>query len=777
MRLAILAFAAGTLWVQSAAVLPPSVAYGVGGLVVGAASWLSRRTAPWLRLILCCLAAFMLGVAWAASRAEGLLSEALPLALEGQDIRITGQIDTLPQRTERGWRFEFAVDPASTVAHGIPVRLLLSLGASDLGRGDNPTETPQIDVGQRWRFDVRLKRPHGNVNPGGFDYEAWLLERGIRATGYVRPRSAVWLGAADGTLWQWIELGRSQIRQRFEQHLPEVDYPWRGVLIALAIGDQRAIPSAHWTIFNRTGTTHLNSISGLHVTLVAALFGHLLSFCWRRIPALALRWPAQQAGLLGAAAAALGYAALAGFAIPAQRTAYMLAVTALAMLARRQLAPSRILALALCCVLVLDPWAGMSAGFWLSFCAVGALLYIGGGVRAQALNWRQKLLAWQGVQWAATLASLPIVLLLFQQFSLVSPLANALAIPVVSLVVTPLALLASLLPGGALMVLAHVVLSGLMAVLGWLAVWPVWQAPAPPLWVAILAGVGVIIALLPRGVPGRYAGLALVIPALAWPPQRLPVGEARIDVLDVGQGLAVVVRTARHTLIYDPGPLYGPESDAGQRVVVPYLRHEGVDRIDMMMVTHRDSDHSGGAASVLSALPVDEVRSSVAGMAGTRCAAGQRWEWDGVVFVVLHPAEAAPTVNLKSNHLSCVLRISAGGRHVLLTADIEAEDEAHLLQAWPSALPADVLLVPHHGSRTSSTPAFLAAVGARDVIFPVGYRNRFGHPAPLVLARHVALGSRLWRTDADGCVRIHLSTDAVRLEGARAARARYWHGR
>jgi competence protein ComEC len=295
--------------------------------------------------------------------------------------------------------------------------------------------------------------------------------------------------------------------------------------------------------------------------------------------------------------------------------------------------------------------------------------------------------------------------------------------------------------------------------------------------VAVLAGVGVVLALLPWGVPGRYAGLALLVPALAWPPQRLPVGEARIDVLDVGQGLAVVVRTARHTLIYDPGPLYGPESDAGQRVVVPYLRHEGVARIDMMVVTHRDSDHAGGAASVLSALPVDEVRSSVAGMAGTRCLAGQRWQWDGVLFTVLHPADPVPTVNLKSNHLSCVLRISTGERHVLLTSDIEAEDEARLLQAWPSALPADVLLVPHHGSRTSSTPAFLSAVGARDVVFPVGYRNRFGHPAPTVLARHAALGSRLWRTDADGGVRIHLSPGAVRLTGARAERARYWHGR
>lgn len=774
MRLAILAFTLGCLFVQRCATLPPPFLYAGAGLLcvlVGACPvW------PWLRRSIILVAAVLLGVAWASWRAEVRLADALPLADEVQDIQLEGVIDALPQRTERGWRFEFAPERVLTAGRQVPSRVLLSVLAADdeVARGlDQPAFAP----GQRWRFVVRLKRPHGNLNPGGFDYEAWLLERGIRATGYVRPRSSQWLGAAPWGPGRMIEAWRSLIRDRFERQLPASDYPWRGILIALSIGDQRAIPNAHWTVFNRTGTTHLNSISGLHVTMVAALFGHLVGLIWRRLPPLALRWPAQQASILAAACGAVFYALLAGFAIPAQRTAYMLLVTALALLTRRQLAPSRILALALCCVVVLDPWAVLSAGFWLSFCAVAALFYVSGGRPVQEMRWRDKLYAWSGVQWAATLASLPIVLLLFQQFSLVSPVANAIAIPVISLIVTPLAILAAVLPWWPLMALAHAVLSGLMALLTWLAAWPVWQAAAPPVWVAVLAGLGVLLVLLPRGVPGRWLGLAFVLPALAWPPANPRPGEAQIDVLDVGQGLAVVVRTAGHVLIYDPGPLYGPESDAGQRVVVPYLRHEGIDRVDMLMVTHRDSDHAGGAASVLSAVNVGEVRSSVPGMQGSPCLAGQAWVWDAIRFEVLHPPVGSPTVNVKSNHLSCVLRISAGERHVLLTADIEAADEALLLETQGGRLPADVMLVPHHGSRTSSTPDFVNRVGARAVIFPVGYRNRFGHPAPQVLARYQALGSHIWRTDHDGRVRVDLTADAVRFSGARAERARYWHGR
>ncbi|MBS1138742.1 MAG: ComEC/Rec2-related protein:DNA internalization-related competence protein ComEC/Rec2 [Proteobacteria bacterium] len=518
------------------------------------------------------------------------------------------------------------------------------------------------------------------------------------------------------------------------------------------------------------------SISGLHVTMVAALFGWLVSFGWRRVPALVLRLPAQKAGLLAACLAAFGYALLAGFAVPAQRTLYMLLVAAAAMLSGRIVAPSRTLALALLVVLLVDPWAVLAAGFWLSFGAVAALLYVGSAQIGEAQGWRARVRSWGIVQWVATLASLPILLLIFQQFSLVSPLANALAIPVISFVVTPLALLGAVVPWWPILGLAHQVMDWLMVFLDWCATWPVWQVPAPPLWLVVTAGIGVAVCLLPRGVPGRWLGVYLMLPVLFWPMEKPPEGEAWISVLDVGQGLATVIRTHEHTLIYDPGPLYSAESDAGQRVVVPYLRFLGIDKVDMLMVTHRDSDHSGGTASVRAALSVGEVRSSVAGLEGARCVAGQRWVWDGVAFEVLHPAAEAYSGDMKSNHLSCVLRVEAGGRRMLLTSDIEAPDEAELLKRYPDTLQADVLLMPHHGSKTSSTPAFLQAVGASEAVIPVGYRSRFGHPKAEVVARHEAIGSRIWRTDRDGAVQVFLGERGVAMAAWRQERRRYWFG-
>lgn len=519
------------------------------------------------------------------------------------------------------------------------------------------------------------------------------------------------------------------------------------------------------------------SISGLHVTMVAALFGWLVNVGWRRLPPLALRLPAQKAGLLAACLAALFYALIAGFAVPAQRTLYMLLVAALAMLSGRIIAPSRTLALALLVVLLLDPWAVLAAGFWLSFAAVGALLYIGSAGVGEGKGWRQRLRSWGVVQWAATLASLPVLLLVFQQFSLVSPLANAVAIPVISFIVTPLALLGALIPWWPILALAHQVMDGLMLFLNWSALWPVWQAPAPPLWAALAAGLGVAVCLLPRRLPGRLLGLPLLIPALFWPVEKPAAGEAWINVLDVGQGLAAIVRTREHTLIYDPGPLYSAESDAGQRVVVPYLRGLGINRVDMLMVTHRDSDHAGGTASVQAALSIGELRTSAPELGGQPCLAGQRWVWDDVLFEVLHPAAEAAAVNTKSNHFSCVLRVSAGGRRMLLTSDIEAPDEAALLARYPDDLAADVLLVPHHGSKTSSTPAFLSAVGAPTAIIPVGYRSRFGHPKAEVVARYDALATALWRTDRDGAVEVRLAGPGITVAGWRHEHRRYWQGR
>ncbi len=736
---------------------------------------------------------FALGFIWAAGFAHLRLADQLPLAHEGRDIEVIGVVATLPQELERGLRFEFDVESASLA---VPSHISL---AWYRGRDDEEA-SPVVPVraGERWRFTVRLKRPHGNANPHGFDYEAWLFERNIRATGYVRPHTGELITERVWRFGYAAEMLREALRDRFHAALPEA--PYAGILIALAIGDQRAIDPALWLSFAKTGVTHLMSISGLHITMLAGLAYALTSWLWRRSSRLPLRLPAQKAAAIGGFVAAFAYALLAGFAVPAQRTLYMLGVVALARLWGRELAASRVLAVALLVVLLLDPLAVLAAGFWLSFGAVGLLFYIGNN-RLGAAHW---LVEWGRAQWAVTLGMLPALLALFQQFSLVSPLANAVAIPVVSFVVTPLAL-AGLLPLlDPLLSLAHGVMALLMIVIDWLAVLPLamWQQAAPPGWSVLLALAGGVWLLLPRGFPSRWLGLLAFLPLLTIAPPRPASGEAQVTVLDVGQGLAVHVQTAGHNLLFDAGPAFSADADSGNRIIVPYLRAMGVRRLDTFVVSHADKDHEGGAASVLAALPVSTLLTSLPfehplsaqPVPQRPCLAGERWEWDGVRFEMLHPPQDLRAK--KTNDVSCVLRIEAGGRAMLLTSDIEAPQESALMKQLRNkaveqdtlssplrmaarrieALRAEVMTVPHHGSRTSSTPEFIAAIGAKEVIFPVGYRNRFGHPKEDVVARYVISGARLHRSDDDGAVSVHLSAAGAMIVHQREQAQRYWQG-
>lgn len=512
--------------------------------------------------------------------------------------------------------------------------------------------------------------------------------------------------------------------------------------------------------------------------MVAALFAALMGFLWRRSERLMLRLPAQKAAVLAGWLAAFAYALLAGFEVPAQRTLYMLSVVALALLSGRNIGASRTLLWAMLVVLLLDPWAVLATGFWLSFGAVAVLFFVGTARIGESRGWRAVLARWGAAQWAVTIGSIPLLLFFFQQFSLVSPLANALAIPFVSLVVTPLALIFSVLPWPPLLQFDHWLLAQLMKLLEWLATFPVWQQPAPPLWTSLLALSGIVWLLMPRGFPSRWIGVMPVLPALFWVAPRPGMGEAWIDVLDVGQGSAVLVRTAEHTLLYDAGPIYSPQSDAGQRVVVPYLRTMGVGRLDAMVISHRDKDHSGGVPAVQSALPIVRTLSSLPELGGDLCVTGQHWAWDGVRFDILHPQAAdnetveARRPAQKTNRMSCVLKISTKSRSILLTGDIEARDEKAIVDRSGSLVSSDVLLVPHHGARASSSPEFIEAVGAGDVVFSAGYRNAFNHPRPEVLERYA--GSRQWRTDRDGAVRIVMSNTSE-VSAWRTARRRYWH--
>ena len=780
MTAALLAFAIGVIILQTQASLPAPQWLWLLPICVAAAWWRRGLRVP---------AAFAVGFLWAALAAHSRIGERLTTDLEGRDLEVVGVVASLPVSSERGVRFEFEIE-SSAGGERLPrrVRLAWYREAQGTDQAGAPDAAPH--PGERWRLALRLHRPHGNVNPAGFDYEAWLLERGIGATGYVRARpEPLQLGVRNAPL-DWVERAREAVRDRFDAVLGAT--PATGILAALAVGDQNSIPREEWLLFQRTGVTHLMSISGLHVTLVSGLAAWCVAFLWRRTPRLASRLchalPARKAAALAAIAAALGYSLLAGFAVPAQRTCYMVTVVALALWSGRIVSAARTLALALGVVLAADPWAPLSPGFWLSFGAVALIFYVAGGWSAPGT----RIAEWARVQWAITVGLAPASVLLFSQVSLVGPLANAVAIPLVSGVITPLALAAALLPYDALPHLAARLVEWLLMFLEWCATLPiaVFERPAPPLWSVLLALAGTLWLLAPRGLPWRASGLVLFLPAFLLAAPAPAPGVAWVTVLDVGQGLAVLVRTANHALVYDTGPSYGPESDSGARVIVPLLRAQGVTRLDAMVVSHQDIDHLGGARSVLEALEVDRFISSLESdhdllaqaALPRRCVRGDRWEWDGVRFELLHPASEDYARGTRGNNLSCVLRVSAGANTVLLTADIERAAESLITGREGGSLRADFLLVPHHGSRTSSSAAFLDAVAPRWAVVPAGYRNRFRHPNAEVLERYRARGTKLLRTDLDGAVTVRLASEGIASQGLepeaeRVRAARYWRDR
>ena len=774
----IILFVAGIALLQQQALLPP-LAWAAALPPLLVLAWLARAQ-RWLfagAMAVCCVSA---GFFYAATRAQLRMDDALPPVWEGRDVQIVGVVASLPQHYERSVRFEFDVERVITPDAVVPSHIALNWWGS-LAKEGSRGSLPDLKPGERWQLSVRLRRPRGSANPHGFDYEAWLFERDIRATGSVRPKSGS--RRIDTMVHKpayWIEATRERLRARILQALP--DQPYAGVLAALAIGDQRAIPADQWQIFTRTGVNHLMSISGLHVTMVSGLIFALAYGLWRRSARLTLRLPARKAAVLAGLTAALVYTLLAGYEVPAQRTLYMLAVVAAALWLNRMSSALAVLSVALLVVVLIDPWAVLAAGFWLSFGAVAVILYVSVG-RVGTPHW---LLTWARVQWAVTLALMPALLAMFQQVSIISPLANALAIPLVSLVVVPLTLVGMLLPFDWVLHLAHGVMSACGLALAWMSNLPaaVWQQHAPPGWTVLVAVAGAIVLLLPRGFPLRWTGLAAFLPLFLAAPPPLPEGELQLTVLDVGQGLAVVARTRHHALLFDSGPAYGPQADAGNRMIVPYLRAAGVKALDMLIVSHDDIDHYGGASSVLQAMPVAQLLTSVPDLDPLRfeadksahCFAGQSWEWDGVRFDLLHPArDSYDDASIKDNNRGCVLRIATRHGAVLIPADIEARAEQQLLASSREALRAQVLLAPHHGSKTSSTAAFVQAVDPRIVIYAVGYRNRFRHPHPDVEERYLRHGSHVYRSDRDGALTLHFGAgDAIRVTPHRATYRRYW---
>jgi competence protein ComEC len=810
MRAAIIGFVAGAACLQTQAALP-AMQIVVLLFVLAAALVLVRRLATVrryaaMRLVAIVAAGAFAGFAWAAFIAQHALREELPSAWEGEDITLIGTVSSLPYRFEQGERFNFDVEralPAKSGAPIVPPRLALSWYSGF--RGEETQTVPEVQPGERWQLTVRLRRPHGNANPDGFDYEVWLLEQGLRATGYVRANED---GVAGNrrlddfvpSFGNVVERCRARLRERILQALPGKEYA--PVIVALVVGDQRAVSQSDWKVFNRTGVSHLISISGSHITMVAGLFAALVAALWRRSfftnAQLPLLLPTQKAAALAGALTALAYVLLAGFGVPAQRTLYMLSVVALAMWFDRITSVSHVLCIALGVVVLLDPWAVFQPGFWLSFGAVAVILYATvGRVNRQTpadaparARWAALLTSAGRVQYAVTLGLVPLTVLLFGQVSLVSPIANALAIPVIGTLVTPMALVGSVMPAplcGWILNAAHALIAWLASILEWLSALPaaVWSAPIPAWWMFACAMAGTIWLLAPRGWPMRWLGLIGWLPLIVNAPAAPHEGQMWVTAFDVGQGMALLVETPHHRLLYDTGPYLSPESDGGNRVILPYLKARGIRSLDAVIVSHNDNDHSGGALSVFDEVKVGWTSTSLsfdsaivrAASNHHRCAAGQSWNWDGVQFEILHPtAGSYDSAKWKPNARSCTVKITNGKQAILLAGDIEAVQEDELIGSQGDKLRATVLLAPHHGSGTSSTEAFLRTVKPELALFQVGYRNRFHHPKPEVYERYGDLGIKRLRSDESGAVTLQFGSTLDAHE-YRREHARYWYGR
>ena len=750
--------------------------------------------APGIAPALVLLAGLALGWGSTGARAVVFASTALAPALEGRDLRVTGVVEGLPQSTEAGLRFTLRVEQAllDGQAVAVPARMAVGWYASGYALGGEQTGLQRVPAplraGERWQLTLRTKAPHGSMNPHGFDFELWLWEQGIQASAYVRagPKDPEPLRLGQ-TGWAAVALARQALRDRILASVE--DRRAAGLLAALVVGDQAAVERSDWDVFRATGVAHLISISGLHITMFAWGAAWLTGWVWRRSRRLCLALPAPSAALLGGLVLACAYSVLAGWGVPAQRTCLMLATVGLLRLAGARWPWPLVWMLACAAVVALDPWALLQPGFWLSFVAVGVLFATDSGAARAEFTWAGgrfgskiwHLLREQGV---ITLALAPLSLLLFGQLSVVGLVANLLAIPWVTLLLTPLALLGVLLPPAWAWAWAVQASDLLWWWLSVLATWP-WASfswPLPPLGWGLLAVGGGVLCALPVPWHLRALGLPLLLPLLLLRPAVPAPGAFELLAADVGQGNAVLVRTAQHALLFDAGPRYSLESDAGHRVLVPLLKALDV-TLDTVVLSHRDTDHVGGAAAVLAMQPQATLMSSIEPehplqqlRTAQRCEAGQHWVWDGVPFEVLHPQAADYAVPAKPNAMSCVLRIGTGAHSALLVGDIEAAQEARLVQAWQGTdhLRAAVLLVPHHGSKTSSTPEFLQAVAPQWALVQAGYRNRFGHPAPPVLARYDEAGTHLVSSPRCGAMRWR-SEQPQNVACTRDEDRRYWH--
>jgi competence protein ComEC len=751
----VLALLLGVLFVQWWSTLPSALVSGAFVAATGIGLW---RWPRWRWPT-----ALLFGMSLAALHGAIALEARWPAAMDGAEAVAVGRVVGIPHRDELALRFELR--PLSATVDGV------SVPVGGVWRTSWYGPAAKVRPGDTVRLRVRLRVPHGTLNPGAFDFERYAIERRISASGTVRQLLAH--EPCDG----WSIDGQ---RARLSTWIAEErgDGPIPGLLRALAVGDQNPVEDSAWSVLRATGTTHLVAISGFHVGLVGGFAALLAGIVLRVVPRLGLIWPRRQVQALAALLAASGYSLLAGMSIPVQRTLVMIAVVLGAVLLRRALGPWTALGLAAVAVMLFDPLAVLNPGFWLSFAGVAWLLFCL-GARSREDWW----LSFGRAQMVSALGLLPITLWFFQQGSLVGPLANLIAAPWISFVSVPLVLaatgLSGLAPGlaAATLALAERLTSLLWSLLERMAAWPgaEWYLPEPDPLVMLLALAGALILVLPRAVPGRALGFLLLVPLLVPRVDRPPVGAFDARIVDVGQGLAVLVTTREHAMLIDTGAAHGRGSVA-ERVVVPTLRAAGVTRLDGLVVTHMDNDHAGGLDAVDAVMAPGWLRRGGRSERGDPCRAGDSWEWDGVVFRVLHPPPHFPELG---NDSACVLSIGEGAGRLLIPSDIGDAVESMLIRAEGERLRSAVLVAPHHGSRSSSSTAFLRRVRPEIAVFTVGHRNRFSHPAPEVVRRYRLIGATLLDSASSG--QIHLRLDpqrgVVALREQRRAQSRWWHAR